>query len=55
MTKVLITKTLLTKHGGTIICRGCVYSIEEGETAIKRRVNNHIRYFHQKCIYTEKR
>jgi len=52
---MIITKILLKRHGGTIICRGCDHPIEEGETATKRRVNNTIRYFHQNCIYTEKK
>ena len=55
MTEVLITKTLLKRHGGTITCRGCGQSMDEGEMAVTRRVNSNIRYFHQKCIYTEKR
>jgi len=52
---MLITRNLLKRHGGTILCRGCGHPIEEGETATRRRVNNTIRYFHQDCIYTEKK
>ena len=52
---MLITRNLLKRNGGTIICRVCDHTIDEGETATKRRVNNTIRYFHQNCIYTEKK
>ena len=52
---MIITKSLLKRYGGTIICRGCGRPIEEGETATRRRVNNTIRYFHINCIYTEKK
>jgi len=55
LTEVLITETLLKRHGGTITCRLCDQPIEEGEMAVTRRVNSNIRYFHQKCIYAEKR
>jgi len=52
---VIITRRLLQRHGGTIICRGCDQPLEEGEKATRRRVNNTIRYFHKKCIYAEKK
>jgi len=52
---IRITGTLLKRHGGIILCRGCDHPIEEGEIAVKRRVNNTIRYFHQDCTYTRKK
>ena len=52
---MIITRSLLNRHGGTLLCRVCGQPIEEGETATRRRVNNTIRYFHQNCIYTEKK
>jgi len=51
----LATKNLLQRHRGTLTCRGCGQPILEGYPIVKRRVNSRARYYHQGCIYTEKK
>uniref|UniRef100_A0A6M3LYZ3 Uncharacterized protein n=1 Tax=viral metagenome TaxID=1070528 RepID=A0A6M3LYZ3_9ZZZZ len=52
---VLATKNLLQRYQGTLTCRGCGQPILEGDPIVKRRVNSRARYYHQGCIYTEKK
>jgi len=52
---MLATKNLLQRHQGTLTCRGCGQPILEGDPIVKRRVNSRARYYHQGCIYTEKK
>jgi len=48
-----ITREILNRHGGTVLCRGCGQPIEEGEKAVRRRVSSKVRYFHPGCVYSE--
>ena len=50
---MIVTSSLLQRHRGTVTCKVCGHPIEEGDEAVRRRVNSRVRHFHRGCIYAE--